>query len=84
MAIKVVSHNAGATLVIPPTFTGPLTIGSRNGGTTISDRIKGQLTAFSETKGVRSYFVGDLMKEGFSESISLLHFRVFTKTLHLC
>ena len=63
--IKVTSQNGSASLVIPSTFTGPLSIGSRNGSISISEMIQGRSTSFAEVKGIGSYFVGDFKRAGF-------------------
>jgi hypothetical protein len=69
--VTVSSRLGGATLVLPSNYVGVLNICSTGGWISVSDKVKSRLTIFSEQKGVRNCFIGDVMQEGYGEHLHL-------------
>ncbi|KZO94808.1 hypothetical protein CALVIDRAFT_538592 [Calocera viscosa TUFC12733] len=59
ISVNAESHNGSVTVLLPPKFTGPLTIEHKNGSVTLYPSLKARTRTLDETSTVRRCWVGE-------------------------
>jgi len=66
-SLKISAHNGGITVALPKSFTGPLTMETRNGWVNISASLSPHVTTFSDIKSTRKCFIGDFVSSNYGQ-----------------
>ncbi|KAL5521572.1 hypothetical protein ACEPAF_2320 [Sanghuangporus sanghuang] len=64
-ALRIANKNGGVRVILPRTFSGPLTTRTQNGWVSFSPELASFTTTFTEIRGLRKSFVGDFLDSGY-------------------